>query len=131
MYKLGKKSMKNLIGVHPILSFAVYEAIKITKQDFTVFEGVRTFEKQKEYYDKGVSKTLDSYHLYGLAVDLVAWVEGKPTWNKEYYEEIADAMKTVINKYDLPIEWGYDLWKWDEPHYQMTGYKNKYDIRKL
>ena len=43
--------------------------------DFSVREGVRTPETQKEYVAKGVSKTMASKHLiqpdgYGHAVDL-------------------------------------------------------------
>ena len=123
--------MRELVGVHPILSFAVTEAIKHTTQDFMVLDGLRTEKEQEKLVARGVSKTMDSYHLYGLAVDLVAYVDGKPTWDKQYYAAIANAMKYVIDKYDLPIEWGYDKWSWDMPHWQMTGWKNKYDFRKL
>ena len=131
MYSLSNRSMKELIGVHPVLAFAVTEAIKITKQDFMVVDGLRTKNEQEKLVAKGFSKTIDSYHLYGLAVDLVAYVDGKPSWDEKYYPAIEEAMKTVIEKYDLPIEWGYDKWKWDLPHWQMTGWKSKYDARKL
>jgi peptidoglycan L-alanyl-D-glutamate endopeptidase CwlK len=131
MYRLGKRSMGELVGVHPILSFAVTEAIKHTQQDFMVLDGVRENREQQKLVDRGVSKTLDSYHLYGLAVDLVAYQDGKPTWDKKYYEAICEAMKYVIKKYDLPIEWGMDKWGWDMPHWQLTGFKNTYDVRQL
>ena len=130
-FKLGKRSMGELVGVHPVLAFAVTEAIKVTRQDFMVFDGVRTAREQEKLVARGVSKTNNSYHLYGLAVDLVAYVDGKPSWDKLYYNDIAEAMKHVIEKYDLPIEWGYDKWGWDLPHFQMTGYRKVYDIRKL
>jgi len=130
-YKLSKRSLRELVGVHPMLAFAVTEAIKITEQDFMVFDGVRSKKEQAKLVARGVSKTNNSYHLYGLAVDLVAYVDGKPTWEEKYYAEIAKAMKTVIDKHDLDIDWGYDMWKWDLPHFQMTGYRTKYDIRKI
>ena len=128
---LSNRSMKELVGVHPILGFAVTEAIKITNQDFMVFDGVRTATEQRKLVDRGVSKTNNSYHLYGLAVDLVAYVDGKPTWEKKYYADIEEAMKLVIDKHELPIEWGYDKWSWDLPHWQLTGWRKKYDVRKL
>ena len=131
MYKLSKRSLRELVGVHPILGFAVTEAIKITRQDFMVLDGVRTKEEQIKLEARGVSKTMDSYHLYGLAVDLVAYVDGKPSWEKEHYKEIAIAMKYIIEKHHLPIEWGYDKWSWDMPHWQLTGYKAFYDIREI
>ena len=87
-YTLSKRSLKNLIGVHPMIGFAVTEAIKITEQDFMVFEGRRTTQRQEELVKAGFSKTMNSYHLYGLAVDLVAYVNGKPTWEEQYYGKI-------------------------------------------
>ena len=123
--------MKELIGVHPILSFCVVKAIEITAQDFMVLDGIRTEEEQQKLVDRGVSKTIHSYHCYGLAVDLVAYVDGKPSWDRQYYKDIAIAMKMVIDRYELPIEWGYDKWSWDMPHWQISGFKDKYDIRKL
>lgn len=136
MYKLSNRSMKELIGVHPILAFAVTEAIKITKQDFMVLDGLRTEAEQGKLVARGMSKTMNSYHLYGLAVDLVAYVDGKPSWDSRYYMAIAEAMKKVISEHNLPIEWGYDKWKWDLPHYQITKLDGKdarqvYDARKF
>lgn len=120
MYKLSDRSMSELVGVHPMLAFAVTEAIKVTEQDFMVTDGLRTEKEQSKLVAKGFSKTMNSYHLYGLAVDLVAYVDGKPSWETKYYNDIARAMKAVIDKYDLPIEWGYDKWSWDLPHWQIT-----------
>ena len=135
-YRLGRRSMTELQGVHPILGFAVTEAIKITEQDFMLLDGVRTEKEQAKLVARGVSRTSNSYHLYGLAVDLVAYVDGKPSWNKKYYAAIAVAMKRVIKKHDLPIEWGYDKWSWDMPHWQITkldglNARGMYDVRKF
>ena len=131
MYKLGKRSQKNLIGVHPELAFCVYEAIKISKQDFGVFEGVRTIERQRELFNQGTTHTLNSYHLYGLAADLVAWTGKKYSWSDKLYPEIHKAMQSVINTHGLHIQNGFDMWHWDKPHWQMSGYRKKYDIRKI
>ena len=68
MYRLSKRSQKELIGVHPMLAFVVTEAIKVTKQDFMVLDGIRSTKEQRKLVNRGVSKTMDSYHLYGLAV---------------------------------------------------------------
>ena len=131
MYKLGTNSKSNLLGIHPVLAFVVMEAIKITKQDFTVFEGLRDIERQALLVKKGRSWTMDSYHLYGLAVDLVAWVDGKASWESKYYRKIWEAMQTVIENHGLDIDNGLDLWGKDEAHWQMTGLKVTYDVRKL
>lgn len=131
-YKLGNKSKRELVGVNPILAFAVVKAIEITEQDFTVFDGLRTLNEQRKLVNRGYSKTMNSKHLSGNAADLVAWVDGKPSWDEKYYPAIEIAMKTVIKQYNLPIEWGYDKWGWDMPHWQVTKqYRKLYDIRKF
>ena len=132
-YKLGRTSRRKMVGLHPIIAFAVEEAIKISDIDFGVLDGVRSMKRQKYLVAKGRSKTFRSYHLYGLAVDLVPFVHGRYTWDDKhgYFEKIDEAMKTVIAKYHLPIESGFDKWGWDKPHWQMTGYKAEYDIRRI
>jgi len=132
MYRLSTRSRKKLIGVHPFLSFAVEKAIEICEVDFGVIEGVRSFQRQKSLVKQGRSKTFNSYHLYGLAVDLVPWIDGNFRWDDdEAFKKIAKAMKEVIDRYKLPIEWGYELWGWDKPHWQMSGWRGKYDVRKI
>ena len=132
MFKFGKKSLSRLIGIHPELSFVAYEAIKITTVDFSVFDGVRSIKEQEELVKNGASWTLDSYHLRGLAIDLVPWINGRNRWEEESCIHINNAIQIVTNAHGIDsIEWGYDLWEKDMPHYQMTNYKNKYDIRKL
>ena len=69
-------------------------------------------------------------------MDLVAYVDGKPSWEEHHYYAIETAMKQVIRKHDLPIEWGYDKWSWDMPHWQITTFNNQdardiYDIRNI
>ena len=138
MYRLGNRSRKNMIGLHPMIAFAVEMAIKRTEQDFGILNrgGVRTDAEQAAMYAQGrttegskITWTKDSFHQYGLAVDLVAYNNGKFNWKTKNYTEITKAMKSVIKEYDLPIEHGYDLWKKDLPHYQMSGFKPYYDIR--
>lgn len=131
-YKLGKRSMKRLIGVHPEVAFAVHEAIKICDVDFGVTEGVRTMSRQRKLVKQGRSKTLKSYHLNGLAVDLVPYIDGNYRWDRiDAFHKISAAMNTVIKKYGLDIQNGFAMWGWDMPHWQMTGYRAKYDVRKL
>lgn len=132
MFKLGKRSNSRLLGVNPILAFAVTEAIKITKIDFSVFEGVRTKRRQKLLVKRGVSWTMKSRHLSGNAVDLVVYKNNKLSWSIQGhsdYELLAEAMKTVIKRYDLPIEWGKDLWGKDYYHWQIHSKHTTWDIR--
>ena len=105
-YKLSTKSQERLIGVEPELKEVVYEAIKVTKIDFGVIEGLRTEEKQKQLVESGASQTMKSKHLEGRAVDLMAYVGGRGSWELNVYDEIADAMKEAAVKVDVAVRWG-------------------------
>lgn len=128
-YTFSNRSLKNLLGVHPDLIKVCWRAIEITKQDFTIIEGRRSEERQKELYAKGKSKTLNSRHLSGHAVDLAPFpfdgdvdedgVINIHDWDQYY--PIADAMKQAASELGVALEWGGD-WKSfrDGPHFQLS-----------
>lgn len=123
-YFLSARSLSRLAGVHPAIVATVKRAIEITTQDFSVVEGVRTLAKQREYYAKGLSKTMNSRHLTGHAVDLAPWRPGgfgdlDSPEALAAFRRVAKAMKAAAAELRLPIQWGYDLWGWDMPHYQL------------
>ncbi|PID44082.1 MAG: hypothetical protein CSB48_02880 [Proteobacteria bacterium] len=120
MFALSDRSRRNLLGVHPDLVPIVEHAIHITRVDFTVIEGVRSIERQQKLVRSGASRTMNSRHLTGHAVDLGAWVDGQIDWSWPLYYQIADAMKCAAKKLDTPLEWGGD-WKRfkDGPHFQL------------
>ena len=105
-YKLSTRSQERLMGVEPELKEVVYEAIKVTKIDFGVIEGLRTEEKQKQLVESGGSQTMKSKHLEGCAVDLMAYIGGRGSWELNVYDEIADAMKEAAVKVDVAVRWG-------------------------
>ena len=94
------------MGLEPELKEIVYEAIKVTKVDFGVIEGLRTEEKQKQLVESGASQTMKSKHLEGRAVDLMAYIGGRGSWELSVYDEIADAMKEAAIKVDVAVRWG-------------------------
>ena len=104
-YKLGKRSLDRLIGVDERMVAVVKYAINVTKQDFSVICGLRTIEEQRALVAKGVSQTMKSKHIDGLAVDLMAYVDGG-RWELNLYDEIADAMAEGAREVDVPIRWG-------------------------
>ena len=117
-YKLGIRSLQNLSGVHPDLVAVVKRAIQITEVDFTVIEGIRSRERQKQLVAKGASKTMNSRHITGHAVDMVPW---PIDWDDlERFEIMAEAMKQAAEELDIPIVWGGD-WKtfYDAPHFEL------------
>lgn len=119
-FKLGATSLARLKGVHPDLVRVVQRAIELTKQDFTVLEGLRTRERQKQLVAKGASKTMNSYHITGHAVDIAPIVNGQVSWDWKYYYPVRDAMKAAAKELGVKVEWGGD-WKSfkDGPHWQI------------
>ena len=104
-YKLGKRSLDRLIGVDERMAAVVKYAINVTKQDFSVICGMRTIEEQRALVAKGASQTMKSKHIDGLAVDLMAYIDGG-RWELNLYDEIADAMSEAAREVDVPIRWG-------------------------
>ena len=117
-YSLGARSLQNLSGVHPDLVDVVKLAISKSDQDFTVIEGIRNINRQRELVKTGKSTTMNSRHLTGHAVDIAPW---PISWEWEEFYPIADAMKTAADELEVDLEWGGD-WKSfpDGPHYQLS-----------
>lgn len=129
-YYLSKRSLDNLIGVHPDLVQVIERAIEITPLDFGVSEGLRTYKDQEEYVKSGKSKTLDSLHLkqedgYSHAVDLYVYLNGKMTWEHQYFRKVIQAVFTAAIELGVQIEAGA-LWRDfskdgpDSPHIQLN-----------
>ncbi len=117
-HSLGDKSIQKLKGVHPILIICVNNALKRCAVDFTVLEGKRTVKRQEKLFAEGVSKTLKSYHIKGLAVDLAPLPIDWDDLDK--FKLVAKAMKEEAKKLGIRITWGGD-WKSfvDMPHFQL------------
>ena len=119
-YSLGTRSRQRLAGLHPDLVKVVERAIEITEVDFTVLEGMRTVARQRQLMASGATRTMNSRHLTGHAVDLGAWVGGEVRWDSPLYHKIAAAMKQAARELDQPIEWGGDWRSFkDGPHWQL------------
>ncbi len=106
-FKLGKRSLERLEGVDERMVEIVKLAITLSKNDFTVLEGLRTKERQAELVKAGNSQTMKSKHLEGKAVDLGAYdpVTGI-RWEENAYFPIADAMAEAAKKLDIKLCWG-------------------------
>lgn len=109
-FALSDTSKRKLALVHPDLKEVVEAAIKVTTIDFTVLEGIRTIQRQKELVAAGASTTMNSRHIHGLAVDLGALVGGHITWQPKVYNQIAAAMLGEAARLHIQITWG-GSWK--------------------
>lgn len=123
-FRLSRRSLSRLEGVHQDLVKVVKRAIEITEVDFMVTEGLRTKERQAELYKAGASKTMNSRHITGHAVDLAAWVSGGIRWDWPLYHKIADAMAQAAHEVGVDIVWG-GSWKSfpDGPHFELDRKK--------
>lgn len=86
-------------------------------------EPYRSFNKQNELYAQGRSKPGEkvtwvkggeSWHNYGLAVDLYIIEDGEVDYSMSKYRTVANVMKKH------GFQWGYDLWGKDKPHFHQT-----------
>ena len=99
---LGAKSRAELVDVHPALAHLVERAIEISAQDFSVHDGLRTDDEQREYVRLGVSKTMASKHKrqtdgFGHAVDLVPFINGQLRWEWKPIYVIAAAVRKALD----------------------------------
>jgi peptidoglycan L-alanyl-D-glutamate endopeptidase CwlK len=118
---LGKGSLANLEGVDTDIVETVRLAIKLSEIDFSVVDGLRTLDEQKELVAEGKSWTLDSYHLTGNAVDIYPWVSGRTSHKAKHYKLIAKAMFKASQMLRMELEWG-GLWNTeDKPHWQKVA----------
>lgn len=107
-FKFGAASLRELQGVNVDLVRCVHLALSYCSQDFCVYDGIRTYKEQQAHVANGTSKTMQSKHLQGLAVDLVPWVNGQPKWEWNLIWPIAAAMDKAATELGLAnrITWG-------------------------
>ena len=137
---LGSASVAKLNGVHPALRGVILAAAERSRQPFAVIEGLRTKERQAQLVKSGASKTMNSRHITGHAVDLwpldaygrslpsdAAFKRGsaeakaadRALWAG--LRSIAEIVKAVADERGIAIEWGGDWSSFpDGPHFQLT-----------
>ena len=126
MFKLGKNSLNNLVGVDERLIDIADLAITLSNVDFGIPStgGLRTTEAQAKLFADGVSKAdgvnNKSYHQSGMALDVYAYVDGKASWDKLDLALVAAAMLQASAQLGHELKWG-GLWKsWqDYPHFEI------------
>ncbi|NDJ56824.1 M15 family metallopeptidase [Enterobacteriaceae bacterium 4M9] len=119
--KFSAHSEKNLANIHPDLIRIVRRCLEISRDDFCVIEGLRSVERQKQLVREGLSKTQNSRHLTGHAVDIAPVIHGKIPWNHwQSFEVLAESMKKSAQELGINIIWGGD-WKTfkDGVHFEL------------
>ena len=119
-FRFSARSLAKLEGVHPDLVRVVHRALELSKVDFSIVEGLRTVERQKELLASGASRTMNSRHITGHAVDLAPFIAGQIRWDWPPFYDIAKAMKAAAAELNVPIIWGGDWTTFkDGPHWEL------------
>lgn len=121
------KSIERLKLLHPYVRKPFQEFIEEAEEKLgitlRITQGLRTVEEQNDLYAQGRTKPGEivtsakggqSYHNYGLAIDLAEMKDGKPNWKFDY--------KKLVPFMRKGMEWG-DRGYVDKPHFQkIFGY---------
>lgn len=123
---LSTRDHQRLAGVHPEL-VRVVERARLTVP-FIVVEGLRSRERQVKLVAIGASRTLNSRHLSGHAVDLAYWLDdgdsvpetGEVRWDWPLARQLAAAMKAAAKAEAVSLVWGGDWASFpDGPHFEL------------
>ena len=128
-FDLTPRDLDKMAGVHPDLVRVIKRAAYNAPFRFRVTEGVRTLDRQKALVAKGASKTLNSRHLTGHAVDLVPYfdsdqdgdIDGDDMFAWPLYYKLAPVVKEAARDEGVAVEWGGDWVSFkDGPHWQLA-----------
>ena len=103
-FKWGLRSLQNLSGIHPDLRKVADRALQLTTQDMTVIEGIRSVERQRQLLAQGHTRTMNSRHITGHAIDVVPWPVDWDDWDK--FDSLATAFAQASRELEIPITWG-------------------------
>ena len=118
---LGPRSLSRLQDVHPDLVRVVKRAAAMSDLDFTVLEGRRTLARQTVLFKNKATKTMNSRHLTGHAVDLAPMLGDSVSYDWPLYHRLAKIIKAAAAVENVPLTWGGD-WRTfkDGPHWELT-----------
>ena len=129
-FRLGHGTRQNLRGCHPTILELAELVITRTTVDFCVIPGGGFRSKQQaENNAKRGTGVLTSRHLTGDAIDFVAFVDGKPSWELKHYGPLMECVYECADELNFLFVHGAD-WncngklgeagtkEWDWPHIQ-------------
>ena len=121
MRKYSARSLRSLKGIHPDLRRVIDRALQESPLDFSVIEGLRTKERQRKLVASGASKTMNSRHITGHAVDLLPIGPNGPAFDWPLYHKLGPAVKAAAEVEGVAIAWGGDWRSFkDGPHFQLS-----------
>jgi peptidoglycan L-alanyl-D-glutamate endopeptidase CwlK len=120
-FKFSRRSLNNLVGVHPDLVRLMTATLAVSPVDFGIIEGVRSPAKQHADFLAGASDLdeppqpgkLRGRHLTGRAIDFAVWKDNAFTWDDTLIREVVDAAKSCAKDLGIAIVCGAD---WTHRH---------------
>jgi peptidoglycan L-alanyl-D-glutamate endopeptidase CwlK len=122
---IDSRSERNLAGVHPALVALAAVALRELECNggglsFIVTEGLRTRERQAQLFKAGATRTMESKHLLGRAIDIVPVLNGQVHFDWPLHDRVALAMKDMARMLGVNIVWGGDWSFKDGPHFELA-----------
>jgi peptidoglycan L-alanyl-D-glutamate endopeptidase CwlK len=105
-WKFGNRSEVKLVDVDENLVAVARLALTYSPVDFGITCGLRTQHEQNQLLATGKTQVRHSRHQDGMAIDVVAYVGGKVTWDLEHYITIADAFAKACKELNVKVRWG-------------------------
>lgn len=140
-----EKTKYRLKGVNPILQDVINDAYNAGLPfDINIAQGLRSIEEQRKAVSGGFSRTMNSKHLTGNAVDIYPVIDGKVIMDASHpafvilFKALLPHFKNRVGELDKGWSWG-GVWGkkagtrvslgkgWDLPHYEITNSSYRYN----
>lgn len=126
MRQWDKVSTDRRAGVHPDLLRLADAVLQAAPWPLRITEGMRTLARQRQLLAAKATKTLNSRHLTGHAIDVVPLIdldrdgkiETEELYNKRLYDVLIPIAKAEAERLGIAMVFGYD-WGWDSPHWEL------------
>lgn len=130
MRQWDKVSTDRRVGVHPDLLRLADAVLQAAPWPLRITEGLRTLERQKQLLAAKATKTLNSRHLTGHAIDVVPYIdldrdgkiETEELYNGRLFDILIPIAKQEAERLNIKTTFGYD-WGWDSPHWELDRQK--------
>jgi peptidoglycan L-alanyl-D-glutamate endopeptidase CwlK len=105
-WHFGKRSEMKMEGVEPTLIQVARVALPKSPIDFGITCGLRSQHEQNQLLAQGKTQVRHSRHQDGMAIDVVAYENGKVSWKLKHYITIADAFAEACKELNMELRWG-------------------------
>jgi peptidoglycan L-alanyl-D-glutamate endopeptidase CwlK len=126
-YESHKPTMANLAGIHPTLRKEIEPILQRLEDEGyqpIIAEGLRTIAQQRQKVAKGYSKTMNSKHLTGRAVDVV---DKRYLWNVGLDHPFFKLYGSLVNA-NPKLTWGGDWGKGYQRYLDYLAGRTKYFV---